>query len=204
MKSGEPLRQRPSRSRGDCAHRAATSSAGGGADAVEVSMLTSASASNGWQARPMIKHRARRTQTLVLLSVSVLATHCSDDTSCPEGYSCIAEGGGGDGTGGEGSGGNGGDGGGGDSPPAECEPSEGETIGADCGVFVKAGAAGTGTQASPFGSVTEAVANLGGVSDPRSGRPRRGWRLAKCGRAGRRGVVRSEATVAVSAIGRRQ
>ena len=104
-----------------------------------------------------------------VFQMSLLAAGCSRDF-CEEFFDgeCPNNGGngatGGDGTGGEGGGGTGGDGGGGGSPPAECEPSEGEPIGAACGVFVKAGGTGTGTQASPFGSVTQAVAELGNAS----------------------------------------
>ena len=41
---------------------------------------------------------------------------------------------------------------------------EGEPIGPGCGVFVQAGEAGNGSQTSPYGSVTEAVANIGDAS----------------------------------------
>jgi len=57
-------------------------------------------------------------------------------------------------------GGAGGDGGG---LPTDCTPSEGVAIPATCGVFVKSGASGDGSQASPFGSVVEASTNLGGA-----------------------------------------
>ncbi len=45
--------------------------------------------------------------------------------------------------------------------PAACLLQDGRAIASDCGVFVKAGASGNGSQASPFGSVVEAVAGLG-------------------------------------------
>lgn len=46
----------------------------------------------------------------------------------------------------------------GGGPPAGCELAEGKAIGADCGVFVMAGASGDGSQTSPFGDIQQAIA----------------------------------------------
>jgi hypothetical protein len=84
---------------------------------------------------------------------------CGDD-SCPDDYECTpADGGGGQGNGGGGPGG-GGEGGEGGGIAAECAPTEGVAVGASCGVFVQAGATGgDGSQASPYGSLVEALQN---------------------------------------------
>jgi len=109
----------------------------------------------------------RRTFVLAALLLPVggcfLGDVCDEyfDGTCPP-YGSSGGAGGGDGAGGEGGGGVGGDGGGGGQPPTECTPVQGQTIGADCGVFVKSGGTGSGTQADPFGSVVDAVARLGG------------------------------------------
>jgi len=52
--------------------------------------------------------------------------------------------------------------GGGGGLPTDCTPSEGVAIPATCGVFVKSGASGDGTQASPFGTIVDASTSLGG------------------------------------------
>ncbi|MBK8942405.1 MAG: hypothetical protein IPM79_33610 [Polyangiaceae bacterium] len=84
---------------------------------------------------------------------------CGDD-SCPDDYECTpADGGGGQGNGGGGPGG-GGEGGEGGGIAADCTPSEGAAVGGSCGVFVQAGAAGgDGSQATPYGSLVEALQN---------------------------------------------
>ncbi len=58
-------------------------------------------------------------------------------------------------------GGAGGEGGQESPEPTTCDPIEGMLIGARCGVFVKAGANGDGSQANPFGSIVEAANALG-------------------------------------------
>ncbi len=91
-------------------------------------------------------------------------SECEDQQQgCEEGASGASGGNNAGGNGGSGAtGGNGGQGGeGGSVIPSECNPTEGATIGADCGVFVAAGANGSGTQASPFGTITQAAASLG-------------------------------------------
>ncbi len=82
------------------------------------------------------------------------------DGPCP-----APAGGGGSGTSGGGQGGAGGsggdnEGGAGGGVPAGCELVEGEAVAADCGVFVKAGATGDGAQASPYGTIQDAVDNI--------------------------------------------
>ncbi len=103
---------------------------------------------------------------ITLLTVHITA--CSDDlcelVDCSEGGTGAGAGGsgaGGNGTGG-GTGGQGGEGG--SVIPAECNPTEGQPVGADCGVFVKSGSNGDGTQASPFGSITGAVQGIGSAT----------------------------------------
>lgn len=49
----------------------------------------------------------------------------------------------------------------GGGPPAGCELKEGEAIGLECGVFVKAGGSGDGAQASPLGDIQQAIAAVG-------------------------------------------
>ncbi|MBK6514927.1 MAG: hypothetical protein IPG04_12575 [Polyangiaceae bacterium] len=72
---------------------------------------------------------------------------------------CDVVGGGGQGNGGGGPGG-GGEGGEGGGISADCAPTEGLAVGASCGVFVQAGATGgDGSQASPYGSLVEALQN---------------------------------------------
>jgi hypothetical protein len=71
-------------------------------------------------------------------------------------------GGGGDGGiggsgGNNGGGGNSGGGGEGGMTPTQCIPAEGVTIGAECGVFVQAGASGNGQQATPTANLQTAV-----------------------------------------------
>ena len=99
--------------------------------------------------------------TLPLLGAGCFESLC-DLTECVEDGGAGAAGAGGEG--GDGVGGNAGGEGGGGAPPVGCEPAEGEPIGPDCGVFVQAGEAGNGSQTSPYGSVTEAVANIGDAS----------------------------------------
>ncbi len=99
--------------------------------------------------------------TLPLLGAGCFESLC-DLTECVEDGGAGAAGAGGEG--GDGVGGNAGGEGGGGAPPVGCEPAEGEPIGPDCGVFVQAGEAGNGSQTSPYGSVTEAVANIGGAT----------------------------------------
>ena len=91
-------------------------------------------------------------------------SECEDQQQgCGEGASGASGGNNAGGSGGSGAtGGSGGQGGeGGSVIPSECNPTEGAEIGADCGVFVAAGANGSGTQASPFGTITQAAASLG-------------------------------------------
>ncbi len=119
-------------------------------------------------ARP--RGAAKSALLLVILGAVELAG-CGDDSSCPEGFTCIANSGGAGGTagagaqGGEGGiggnaggGGIGGDGGQGGGPNPTCTPTEGEPIGPDCGVFVDPGAAaGDGTLASPTSNLQQAL-----------------------------------------------
>jgi hypothetical protein len=90
---------------------------------------------------------------------AALGSGCGDD-SCPDDYECTpADGGGGQGNGGGGPGG-GGEGGEGGGIAADCTPTEGAAVGGSCGVFVQAGAAGgDGSQATPYGSLVEALQN---------------------------------------------
>ncbi|MBK8936898.1 MAG: hypothetical protein IPM79_04420 [Polyangiaceae bacterium] len=90
---------------------------------------------------------------------AAVGSGCGDD-SCPDDYGCTpADGGGGQGNGGGGPGG-GGEGGEGGGISADCAPTEGVAVGASCGVFVQAGATGgDGSQASPYGSLVEALQN---------------------------------------------
>ncbi len=100
----------------------------------------------------------------------VFCVHCGDADYCEQfdkGLPCPKEEGGGGqagsgqgGAGGGGNGGTGGDGGSGGGVPAECDLVEGEAIGATCGIFVKAGAAGDGSQGSPYGTIQDAVDNI--------------------------------------------
>ncbi len=96
--------------------------------------------------------------------VCVVCSHCGGSSECPDGYVCIRDGGGGTGgggsVGGSGTGGNGGEGGAGGGVPAGCDLVEGEAVGAECGVFVKAEATGDGTQGSPYGTIQDAVDNI--------------------------------------------
>ena len=123
-------------------------------------------------ARP--RGAAKSALLLVILGAVELAG-CGDDSSCPEGFTCIANSGGAGGIAGAGAqggdggiggnaggGGQGGDGGQGGGPNPTCTPTEGEPIGLDCGVFVSAASVGgDGSQAMPYSSITEAVAALG-------------------------------------------
>lgn len=95
----------------------------------------------------------KRVQLASAVVLAVGLCHCGDSSECPAGFECIPVGGGGNG--GEASAGGGG------SVGTQCEPIEGHAIGADCGVFVKAGSGGTGTQDSPLGSVVQASESLG-------------------------------------------
>lgn len=102
-----------------------------------------------------------------LLFALAAAPACHNDFCLEffEGPCPAPEGGGGSGTSGGGqggAGGNGGDnqGGAGGGVPAGCDLVEGEAVGADCGVFVKAGATGDGSQGSPYGTIQDAVDNI--------------------------------------------
>ena len=127
-------------------------------------------------ARP--RGAAKSALLLVILGAVELAG-CGDDSSCPEGFTCIANSGGAGGTAGAGAqggdggiggnagggGGIGGDGGQGGGPNPICTSTEGEPIGPDCGVFVNAeSVGGDGSQAMPYSSITEAVAALGSAT----------------------------------------
>ncbi len=112
----------------------------------------------GWWARV-----ARPVGGIILL----VCAHCGDSSECPAGFECAPIGGGGSGaagTGGggqsSGGGGSGGDGGAGGGVPAGCDLVEGEAVGADCGVFVKAESTGDGSQGNPYGSIQDAVDNI--------------------------------------------
>ena len=102
---------------------------------------------------------------IVLLGTSIApgcyGTACEEDARlCTPGDGAAGEGGEG-GAGGDGGGDVGGSGGEGGGTPPGCEPIEDEPIGTGCGVYVASGATGDGTQLSPFGTVTQAVAELG-------------------------------------------
>jgi hypothetical protein len=86
---------------------------------------------------------------------------------------CAAQGAAGSGAGGSGAAGAGGDGGtgaqggtggmpnggggSGGAPPLDCELVPGQAVGPQCGVFVRSGASGMGTQADPMGDVQAAI-----------------------------------------------
>ncbi len=96
---------------------------------------------------------------------ALLLQGCIDKTHCDY-VQCVDDGGGGTGgaalAGGGGQGGQGGDntGGAGGGVPAGCDLVEGEAVGAECGVFVKAEATGDGTEGSPYGTIQDAVDNI--------------------------------------------
>ncbi len=98
--------------------------------------------------------------------VFLFGSACANQTHCDY-VLCIDDGGGGTGAGGAGTGGGGQGGQGGDNTggagggvPAGCDLVEGEPIGAECGVFVKAESAGDGTQGSPYGTIQDAIDNI--------------------------------------------
>ena len=119
-----------------------------------------------------VLHVCRRGAALLFALLAAIPTACDDSEcedqqqGCGEGASGASGGNNAGGSGGSGAtGGNGGQGGeGGSVIPSECNPTEGAEIGADCGVFVAAGANGSGTQASPFGTITQAAASLGAAT----------------------------------------
>ena len=133
-----------------------------------------------WASAARPRGAAKSALALLVIGCSAVIG-CGDDSSCPEGFVCTPEGGGGSGGGGgaqggggiggnaggggNAAGGQGGDGGQGGGPNPICTPMEGEAIGAQCGVFVNAASVGgDGSQAMPYSSITQAVANLGSAT----------------------------------------
>ena len=92
--------------------------------------------------------------SIVLLVLAASSMACGDSgvgTSTGAGGASTGTSGGGQGQGGGG------------GLPTDCAPTEGVAIPETCGVFVKSGATGNGSQASPFGTVVEASTSLGGA-----------------------------------------
>ena len=91
---------------------------------------------------------------------------CFNDTLCD--YGVCGEGAEGAGasspTGAGGEGGGGGTGGEGGGIQPGCMPAEGESVTANCGVFVASGSNGDGSQGNPYGSVVAAVAGIGSAN----------------------------------------
>lgn len=115
-----------------------------------------------WDARGIVRRKDIQLATGILAILGLC--HCGDSGECPVGFECTPIGAGGAGGGAEAGGGGGTGGEGGSDISKNCNPTEGAPIEADCGVFVKSGSNGDGTQASPFGSITGAVQGIGSAT----------------------------------------
>ena len=88
----------------------------------------------------------------IVVVFCLTACGCGDDgTSTGAGGASTGTSGGGQGQGGGG------------GLPTDCAPTEGVGIPETCGVFVKSGGSGDGSQGSPFGTVVEASTSTGSV-----------------------------------------